>query len=136
MITQNTGAPALRTSFVDGYAISLSGLCMIHCLAPILIPMAIPFSAELVEAEGVHRLLVLMALPAGVWVVSKSWSGIHARVLTALIGGGLLLLFAGAFAAALENHERALTVCGALALAAGHGMHLRDRLHNARVIEQ
>ena len=122
----------LRGSLVDSYAISLSGLCMVHCLLPLLIPVTLPIAEGFFASEWVHRFLVLLAAPAAFCVIAQSRRSLSSITASVLIGAGFLLLLAGAFMEALENYETRLTVCGAVALAAGHATHLTAQLTHSR----
>mgnify|MGYP006265997723 FL=1 len=109
-----------NSTFIDTSAIGLSFLCLIHCLALPLVSVALPLAGTMAEAEWVHQVLVLIALPITAFALLRSSVG-SARpdfVFPALLGLGLLL--AGAFVEPFHDRERLLTVAGALSLAAAH----------------
>ena len=114
-------ASALR---LDAYAITLSTLCLRHCLAPIFIPLSLPLLGELFEEQITHRVLVVMALPASVFVLLRAPRPIRPAAFVPLTVLGSMSLLGGAFVDALERCETALTVAGAVALAAAHGLRL------------
>lgn len=114
-------ASALR---LDAYAITLSILCLIHCLAPIFIPLSLPLLSELFEEQITHRVLVIMALPASVFVLLRAPRPIRPAAFIPLAVLGSVSLLGGAFIDALERCETALTVAGAAALAAAHALRL------------
>lgn len=109
-------------------AVSLSGLCLCHCLA-------LPTLASLAPALGifadewVHQLLVLSAAPISLFVLLKTRQARVRAQLSVIIGLGLTLLFLGAFAESLHDYETPLTVFGALILASTHAF--RWRQHRA-----
>lgn len=111
-----------RAAAIDGSAMTLSGLCLIHCLALPLMSTALPIAGVWAEAEWLHRLFVVAALPFVILALASkrvTWlSG-------SLIGLGFSLLVAGAFVEALHDFETELTVIGALMLATGHALRWR-----------
>ena len=110
-----------NAALIDTSAIGLSGLCLIHCLALPLAGVALPIAGTLAEAEWVHQALVLPTLPITALALARTRAehGGLGFVLPALLG--LTLLLAGAFVEPLHDHERLLTVAGALSLATAHG---------------
>ncbi|MEM9669192.1 MAG: MerC domain-containing protein [Pseudomonadota bacterium] len=103
----------------DAFAVSISGLCLLHCLALPVFASLIPM-VGILEQEWAHKVLVLAAAPVSLSVPLTCHPGAERRVLSALIATGLLLLVAGAFVEAFEAFETHLTVAGALILAATH----------------
>ncbi|MEM7329882.1 MAG: MerC domain-containing protein [Pseudomonadota bacterium] len=104
---------------IDGSAIVLSSLCLIHCLALPLLSAILPIAGVWAEAEWLHKAFVIAALPfslIGLQSKRVSWAT------SVLIVSGLAMLLAGAFVEALHDYETLLTVAGALVLATGHIM--------------
>ena len=122
----STGLGAASSALrLDAYAITLSILCLIHCLAPIFIPLSLlPLLSELFEEEIAHRVLAVMALPASAFVLLRAPRPIRPAAFVPLAVLGSVSLLGGAFVGALERCETALTVAGAVALAAAHGLRL------------
>ncbi len=123
MQTSTPSSPA--ASLGDRCAIGLSGLCLVHCLG---LPMALslaPAAFVWGEAEWVHGVLFLLALPVSLWTLAgssdRSWP------LLGLAGLGLALLAAGAAGFPSHDMETPVTVTGALLLAAAHGLNWRRR---------
>ena len=57
---------------LDLYAVGLSTLCLLHCLAlPVLVAL-MPMAAQAAESELVHRALVVAAVPVSLWVIWKT----------------------------------------------------------------
>ena len=107
---------------LDVYAMFISGLCLIHCLA---LPLSVlPIAAALGDNEWVHRVLVVLAFPATALVVRAARS--HRLFVTFAITG-LTLLLTGAFVTKLEAYETWLTVAGSMCLG---GAHLWHNLHH------
>lgn len=117
-------ASALRVHGFDGVAISLSGLCLAHCLALPVLAVTLPFLGVFAEAEWVHWLFVALAVPAstlallasGSW---RSWPLLAGAIL------GLALMIAGAAGWPDHDLETLLTVAGGLALATVHALNWR-----------
>lgn len=107
---------------LDGSAIGLSGLCLLHCLA---LPVAAGFAPLLgvwSEAEWVHLAFVALAAPisAGALVLARP----RRPAAIALAATGLGLLIAALF---FHEAETLMTVAGGLTLATGHLVNWRGR---------
>jgi len=113
---------------LDGYAIGLSSLCLIHCL---LLPIAaalLPVLGAWANAEWVHGLFVLVAAPLSAFaLLRKTRSGSTQRPVVALAACGLILLVLGAFVAHTKVVETGVTVAGSLCLASAHIWNWRRR---------
>ena len=117
------------SNFTDRLAISLSALCVMHCLlTPLLIVFLPSILAVQLENEAFHRALLLMVIPTSVFsllVGCKKHK--HYRLLN--IGlVGILFLVSATFMEGLSNGElleKVLTVIGACVLAVGHYLNFR-----------
>ena len=111
------------TARLDLYAVGLSTLCVLHCVALPVLVAVMPMVAQAAESELVHRLLAAAAVPVSLRViwktrpVSDNWLFAGA----ALLGLGLLLL--GAFVEALSAYEEPITVAGGVLLGSAHIWH-------------
>lgn len=101
-----------------GLIVSLA--CLVHCLALPLLFAALPLLGSYSENSAVHKLLVLVALPIGLWALIDKRLTDGAAFTRGALSIGLLLLLTGAFAEALSAYEEPLTIGGALSLAFGH----------------
>jgi MerC mercury resistance protein len=119
---------ARQTILMDGMAIALSSLCLIHCLFFPAIIVALPLLASsLVATETIHKLLVFMALPISFAAFVPAWR-LHRRPIIALLAiFGILSLIAGAFAISLKTVETELTVAGGTMLVIAHILNWRQR---------
>ncbi|EGF91567.1 putative membrane protein [Asticcacaulis biprosthecium C19] len=99
----------------------LSALCVVHCIALPFIVAGIPFLGAFTDADWVHQVLVLMAAPLSLWAISysKAW---RKWAVSLPMSGGLLLLALAAFVPALHDAEVALSLLGAVMIAAAHGI--------------
>lgn len=114
----------LPAQMLDGSAIGLSGLCLVHCLALPLAAAVSPMLGVWSEAEWVHLTFVLLAAPlsAAALVMTRP----RRPAAMALAATGLALLAAALF---FHEAETAMTVAGGLILASGHLVNWRGRLH-------
>lgn len=107
----------------DLYAVGLSTLCVIHCVALPLLVALMPMVAQAAQSELVHKVLVIVAVPVSLRVIWKARpvAGNALFIGAASVGLGLLLL--AAFLEALSAYEEPLTVAGGVLLASAHLWH-------------
>lgn len=119
-------ASVLRLQSFDSVAISLSGLCLVHCLALPVLAVALPFLGVFADAEWVHWLFVALAIPASALALLASAAP---RSWLLMIGAalGLGLLIGGAAGFPTHDLETLLTVSGGLLLATIHALNWRRR---------
>jgi len=110
------------TRWLDGAAVGLSALCLIHCLALPLLVAGLPFLAQFSEGH-LHAQMLVIVLPLSVLALGLGFR--HHRNLRIVGAGvaGMVLLTVGATVA--HTHwgivaDRLFTVSGALILAAAH----------------
>ena len=115
-----------NTATLDVSAISLSCLCLIHCLALPFLVVLLPIAGVFAE-EWVHQLLVLLALPVTMLAIVSSWSNERNGLFIFGAVCGLALLLAAAFVEALHDLEILLTTIGAVTLALAHVWRWRMR---------
>lgn len=105
----------------DLSSISLSLLCLLHCLA---LPVAVAFLPALsawAGAEWLHVLFVAVAIPSTLLALHGSHrKRTSSTGIVILAGGGLLCLALGAAGWPAESLETVLTVAGSLLLAVAH----------------
>lgn len=107
---------------VDRFAIFLSGLCLLHCLA-------LPFAALLGPSLGhwlldtetdVHWFLLAVAVPVSLWALLRGFR-VHAGLFNLGLGiSGLCAMFLGASHLAGEQYEVSFTVIGVIAVMIAH----------------
>lgn len=117
-------------AWADASAITLSGLCLLHCLALPVLATLLPLLGAWSEAEWLHLLFVLIALPLTSYTL---WRAHRRHRLPAALWGlattGLTLLLAGAFGWPAHVAETPLTVAGSLMLAGTHMWNALRRRH-------
>ena len=112
-------ATTMRMKGFDGMAISLSGLCLVHCLALPVLALSLPILGAFADAEWVHWLFVVLALPVSMIALLGGPGQLSRGLVTAALVG-LSLLIAGAAGWPDHDWETALTVAGGLVLASVH----------------
>ncbi|MEM9168251.1 MAG: MerC domain-containing protein [Pseudomonadota bacterium] len=107
-------------STLDGSAVGLSLLCLIHCLALPVLAAFMPVAGVWAEAEWIHQILVLIAIPiTALAALGHRQSAVGLSFIVPAVLGLALLLAAG-FIEALHDFETPLTVIGATLLASAH----------------
>ncbi|MEL7023819.1 MAG: MerC domain-containing protein [Pseudomonadota bacterium] len=110
---------------VDVYAASAAMLCLVHCVAgtvALLMSLSLPF----LENELFHKALVVLTVPATLYVMVAEWrAGNPTMSVIAIVG--IVLLTAGAFYPPFESVETPVTVAGSLLVATVHLRRLRFR---------
>lgn len=120
--------PATTTA-LDRWAIFISGLCVVHCLAIPITVLLLPAVSGPLEQEQTltHWLLLAVALPVSLVALGSGYRH-HGGIGTLLLGiVGLILLTLGVSHWLGERWEVPLTVAGGLALILAHLRNLRHR---------
>ena len=94
--------PAAR---LDLYAVGLSTLCVLHCVALPVLLAVMPVAAQAAESELVHRILVIVAVPVSLRVIWKARPMNGNRLFVGAVSVGLGLLMLGAFMEAVSAYE-------------------------------
>lgn len=110
------------SNWLDGAAVALSALCLIHCLALPIIVAGLPFLAQFAEGH-LHLQMLVIVLPLSVVALGLGFR--RHRSLRVVVAGtvGMLALVIGATVAHTYlglAADRAFTIFGALVLAAAH----------------
>lgn len=130
LVNQNMAQIPTRVGMLyvfDGFAASLSVLCLIHCIALPVLSITLPFTREF-AAPWVHQALVGLAIPITLTVVVRVGGGLRFLWFRGVAMLALCLLALGAFFEPLSDHEAALTVLGATLLATAHAWRLLNRI--------
>ena len=124
------------SSWLDGAAVGLSALCLIHCLALPFLVAGLPFLAQFSEGH-LHVQMLFLVLPLSIVALGLGFR--HHRstwiVLTGVLG--MLTLVVGATVAHSRlglSADRSFTIVGALVLATAHFYNsVRTRERKARL---
>lgn len=109
-----------NASILDGSAVGLSFMCLIHCLALPVMAAFLPLAGVLAEVEWIHKLLVLLAFPVTALAIMRHGKTSVGFSFIVPAVAGLSLLLAGAFIEPLHDFETQLTIIGAILLASAH----------------
>lgn len=108
--------------WLDGAAVGLSSLCLLHCLALPLVVAGVPFLAQYAESH-LHYQLLLAVIPLSVIALGLGYRRHHNWRVVAAGALGMTLLVIGATVAHTQlgiAADRFFTVVGSLVLAAAH----------------
>ena len=108
--------------WLDGAAVALSALCLVHCLALPLVVAGVPFLAQFAETH-LHYQVLIVVIPLSVVALGLGYR--RHRDLRVVLGGvlGMALLVIGATVAHSQlglTADRIFTISGSLVLAAAH----------------
>lgn len=114
-------------SRLDRAGIWLSSLCLLHCLATIILVSVLGLGGQLLLSPEIHRYGLALALLIA--AVAIGWGALRHRrpapFITALTG----LSFMGAGLAVPHGwHEAALTIIGVTLVSIGHFLNMRSHL--------
>ncbi len=114
---------------IDGVAISLSFLCVVHCLfTPSFIILAPSFLAFSLDNEFIHYLIILLAIPISLYALTSGYRA-HDRISFLFMGVfGLSILFLAILMGENilgEYGEKGLTVLGSIIVAFSHFKNLK-----------
>lgn len=123
----NLPNPGFR-GVIDLYGLTLSALCLLHCVGTPLLLVMMPLTATWFGDHWVHQVIVLLAAPATFLIVRAA--GTRGQLVWLAVGG-LALLVLAAFVPPLEPWETPITVAGSLALASAHGWRWRSQRNAA-----
>jgi MerC mercury resistance protein len=104
----------------DAVAVSLSGLCLVHCLALPVLGSILPLTSAVAEAEWLHKALVMLAVPVALLAFANTRRTLARWIFGSVATLGSTLLVAGAFVEPWHAYETQLTVAGACCLAGAH----------------
>jgi hypothetical protein len=109
---------------LDGLAVGLSALCVVHCVfTPLALVLLPSLTALGLGDEAFHRLLLFLVLPSSGLALTLGCRRHKDLAVLAAGASGLGLLVAATLA---EDLERGLTVLGSVVLSLGH---IRNFLH-------
>lgn len=121
-------------NWLDGAAVALSALCLVHCLALPLVVAGLPFLAQFSEGH-LHAQMLVVVLPVSVVALALGFRRHRsARIIMAGTAGMTLLVLGATVAHAHwgQAADRAFTIAGALVLATAHFFNsYRSKLTNS-----
>ena len=116
---------------LDRAGIWLSSLCLLHCLASIILVSALGVGGQFLLAPEIHRFGLVIALIIA--AVAIGWGALRHRkaapFVTAMTG---LSFMGGALAVPHGFEEAVLTIIGVALVTIGHVLNLRAHLPQSR----
>ena len=115
----------IRAGAIDRWAIGLSGLCLVHCVASAVLVTVLASAAGLFLHPLVHEIGLMLAILLGIVGLGRGIL-IHGFMLPAAIGGLGLGIMAGALTLGHDGGGELLwSLVGVLILAMGHDLNRR-----------
>lgn len=109
---------------LDRVGVLLSGLCMVHCLAGLLLVSVLGLGGEALLDPAIHRIGLMLAVLVGAFTIGLGTIR-HGRRGPLLIGSLGITLMAAAVVAGHGAAEAGLTIAGVLLVATAHIRNLR-----------
>jgi hypothetical protein len=119
VISRDMSPIAIPTNRLDRYAIGLSGLCLVHCLATSVLLALVSAAGGILGAPIIHEVGLGLAMIMGAIALGR---GIieHGYSMPSAVGGLGLGVMAGALTMPHDGSEAIYTVVGVGILALGH----------------
>ena len=113
-----------REGALDRWAMGLSGLCLVHCLASAVLVAVIASVGGVLLSPHIHEVGLLLAIGLGVVALGR---GIveHGFMMPSAVGGLGLGVMAGALSMPHSATETLYTIIGVSILALGHDLNRR-----------
>lgn len=109
---------------LDRFGIALSGLCLLHCLAGLVLVAVLGLGGEWLLAPEIHRYGLALAIGIGIVTIGLGTLR-HGRRIPLLIATCGFTLMAGALAVGHGVGEAVLTIGGVALVAFAHVLNLR-----------
>lgn len=114
----------LRNGTIDRIAVTLSGLCLVHCVATVVLLGLVSSVASWLGNPLIHEVgLALATLLGAIALIGGAFS--HGRVLPTMVGATGLSFMLSALFVPHGGSEALLTVIGVSLLAGAHWMNRR-----------
>jgi hypothetical protein len=109
---------------IDRLAIGLSGFCLVHCVASVVLVAMLASAGGLLLDPIIHEIGLTMALALGVIALGRGiWQ--HGFMMPAAVGGLGLGVMSGALIMDHGGGSTFYTIVGVLVLALGHDLNRR-----------
>ena len=104
---------------LDRFAIGLSGLCLVHCLATTIALAVLASAGGMLGAPIIHEVGLGLAMIMGALALGRGiWE--HGYTMPSAVGGLGLGVMAGALGMPHDGSEAMYTIIGVAILALGH----------------
>lgn len=108
-----------RTQRLDRFAIGLSGLCLVHCIATSVFVAIVASAGSVLGSPVIHEVGLSIAMLIGAVALGRGIQQ-HGFMMPSAVGGLGLGIMAGALSLPEGGHEVLYTMTGVLTLALGH----------------
>lgn len=112
------------THRLDRLAITLSGLCVVHCITTSVLLVLLSSFGHLLGAPWIHELGLSVAMLLGALALGRGIAE-HGFMLPSAVGGLGLGIMAGALTMGHNSAEAFYTIIGVAILALGHDLNRR-----------
>ena len=116
-------AMTLSTSRLDRFAMGLSGLCMVHCLATSVLLALVSAAGGALGAPIIHEVGLTLAMVMGAISLGRGILD-HGYAMPSAVGGLGLGVMAGALTLPHDGSEALYSVIGVGIVALGHRLNL------------
>ena len=111
-------------AFWDRIGISLSGLCMVHCMVmPVVLAVAPLWAMAETLHDWLHPVLLILLVPISIIALISTRGKLHAKSIRVLLGTGLFIIALASFLgheAVSPVVETSFTLLGSGLLITGH----------------
>jgi hypothetical protein len=114
---------ALPPGRLDRIAMSISGLCLVHCLGTAVLLGLISAAGQTLGAPWIHEVGLTLAMLLGAVALGKGVVE-HGFMMPSAVGGLGLGVMAGALTLPHDGTEAMSTVVGVMILALGHRLNV------------
>ena len=112
-------ASVARNGALDRFAIAISGLCVVHCLATSVFIVLLASAGGILVAPVIHETGLMIAILLGSIALGRGVME-HGFMMPSAVGGLGLGVMAGALTMPHNGSEALFTVVGVSILALGH----------------
>ena len=109
---------------MDRVGITLSGLCLLHCVAGLLLVTVLGIGGQWLLAPMIHRIGLALAIAIGLLTIGVGVLR-HGQLPPLIVGTIGLLLMGGGLFVEHGMEEAVLTISGVVLLAVAHILNLR-----------
>jgi hypothetical protein len=117
-------ANVARNGALDRFAIAVSGLCLVHCLATSVFIVLLASAGGILVAPAIHETGLMIAILLGSIALGRGVIE-HGFMMPSAVGGLGLGVMAGALTMPHSMVETVYTIVGVLILALGHDLNRR-----------
>lgn len=114
---------AIPTSRLDRIAMSISGLCLVHCIGTAILVGLLASASGILGKPIIHEVGLTLAMMVGAFALGRGYLE-HGFMLPAAVGSLGLGVMAGALTLPEGGHEPLYTMAGVMIVALGHRLNI------------